>query len=185
MCGTEATLSAHSTCLPGHAVAAKFRKLGWLVRTVGKHVCPNCQINDRNPNKPREVAAMPPSHSLKDRIEQPKAAPATKDTLKAERSPAAKSAIPLLYMALDEGYDRTAQDYKPGYSDERIAKETGLAVEFVRARRESDFGPIRDPKSVALIGGLNDLGGLAMEFRALSARVESKLNELRSLALKA
>ncbi|MCW2275094.1 hypothetical protein GJ654_10200 [Rhodoblastus acidophilus] len=176
-------MSAHSTCIPASSVAAKFRKLGWLVRAVGKHVCPNCQVSDRNHNPNPQEGVMAPPLSLKDRLEQPKAQPA-KEPAKAERSIAAKSAIPLLYMALDEGYDRAGQDYKPGYSDERIAKETGLAVEFVRARRESDFGPIRDPKAVALIGGLNDLGGLAIEFRALSARVESKLNELRALALK-
>ena len=61
---------------------------------------------------------------------------------KVERSPVAAARLGELYMILTDVFLVADKAYKPGWSDERIAKETGLSVEFVAKRRLEDYGPI-------------------------------------------
>ncbi|MFG1214970.1 hypothetical protein V5F72_20970 [Xanthobacter flavus] len=61
---------------------------------------------------------------------------------KPSASPAASDAIVNLYLILSDAYDRAKKGFKPGWSDERVARETGLALGVVEERRERDFGPL-------------------------------------------
>lgn len=77
-------------------------------------------------------------------------------------SEAAKKAKRLIYQCLEDYYDDKAKAYRPGYSDERVAKETGAAVGFVREIREADFGPL----------------GCPPELQAVAAEIEAARKEL-------
>lgn len=45
-------------------------------------------------------------------------------------------------------YDLASGRYKDGYSDQRIAEETGVAVAWVKSRREEEFGPLKEPEEI-------------------------------------
>lgn len=52
---------------------------------------------------------------------------------------------------LDEHFDIEAGRYAAGWSDEKIAEETGLAVNHVTEYRRAEFGEIKEPTELALI----------------------------------
>lgn len=124
-CRSEAHLNGGAR-LPEPIAAKKFEQQGWLVDGRGHHYCPACLGTKRKWRKDEMIsngkaqASAPPP----------------------ERTPAAREKLGELYMMLSEAYQGATQTYAAGWSDERIAKETGLALEFVAARRESDFGPL-------------------------------------------
>jgi hypothetical protein len=164
-CGREDVLSAHSGRLTSAHVAGTFTSRGWLVGDAGKHVCPDCLAKRRAERR-----------AAKEKPEMPKV----------ERSPAATQKIGELYMILSEAYDAAGKVYKPGWSDQRIAKETGLAPEFVAKRREDDFGPVIVDASfddlAAVQGALTAKIALA---RAATERQREQIAELEELAAKA
>lgn len=129
-CGADEWKSAaHGVRVDEHTMANVFRTKGWRVeQRKDRHLCPSCVAKDQEQARARRAekeAAM---------AEQ-----------KSERSPAAAVKLGELYMMLSDAYEPARKVYKPGWSDDRIAKETGLAIEFVRARREQDFGPLAPP----------------------------------------
>jgi ribosome-binding protein aMBF1 (putative translation factor) len=135
-CPATDAISAHDGRLPPHTAALKFAQRGWSVRGVGKHLCPACTLADSRKARPPKEPPMK---------EETKAKPAPKVAAANENqapSAPASSAIVDLYMRLDDAYDRAARRYREGWSDERLAKETGLALAVVRERRERDFGPL-------------------------------------------
>ncbi len=63
----------------------------------------------------------------------------------AEISDAARTARRLATLLLEEKFDVATGQYRDGYTDEKVAKETGAALAFVFKRREDDFGPLKVP----------------------------------------
>jgi hypothetical protein len=123
VCRDDDFISAHNGRTPAATVAAKFRKAGWVVGDVGEHLCPGCAA------KRRVKVHLGGSAMLKSTT-----TPALDDV--------ARRAIPLLYVALEDKYDRAAKAYRGGASDETIAAELGLPVAVVAERRAADFGPL-------------------------------------------
>lgn len=164
-CSREDVLSAHSCRMSSAHVAGIFTSRGWLVGDVGKHVCPDC---------------------LKRRRAERRAEKEKLEMSKVERSPLAAQKIGELYMILSEAYDAAGKTYKPGWSDARITKETGLALEFVAKRREDDFGPVIVDTSfddlAAMHGALTTKIAVA---RVAMDRARDQLGELEALAAKA
>ena len=68
---------------------------------------------------------------------------------------------------LFEHYDTAAQDYRAGWDDARIAKESGLSETFVAQRRSADYGPISPPKSVVV----NEAAGMAEKIKQVAKDV--------------
>ena len=60
-------------------------------------------------------------------------------------------------------------DYKPGWTDARIAKEAGLSEVFVAQRRAADYGPISPPKPPILQNASNAVGHMATAIRDIAA----------------
>lgn len=187
-CPAKAVVSAHAGRLPPHTVALKFGQRGWRVAGVGKHLCPACAAAARPARKPlSEDSAMPPK-AAKPAIANENTAP--------HASPEASRSIALLYMLLDEKYDREKKAYATGYDDARVAKETDLALALVVERRERDFGPlVKDTTredmataTLALATEIADLEGQVESLQRLAAaatnriaRVKVSLNDLRKL----
>lgn len=152
-------------------VAGKFRRKGWLVADLGKHICPACRT---------KKAAKKKDEALKEEVIVMAAA--------TERSPAAVSKLPELYMILGDAYDPMRKNYKEGWSDERIAKETGLSPDFVAKRREVDFGPVKDTtledlsKQIsAYIGSVDEIGISSEVIRGAVKELQEKICKTQNL----
>lgn len=65
----------------------------------------------------------------------------TVDAVKAKRREA--------HTAIELYFDIAKGAYREGYSDERIAQDTGLSVDWVAKRREEEFGPLKEPDELA------------------------------------
>ena len=122
-CREEDFISAHNGRAPASTIAAKFRKAGWFVGDVGKHLCPGCA------GKRRGALHSGGSAMLKTTM-----TPALDDT--------ARRALPILYVALEDKYDRETKAYRDGATDASIAAELHLPVAIVAERRTTDFGPL-------------------------------------------
>lgn len=97
-------------------------------------------------------------------------------------SEAARKAKRLIYQFLEDFYDDQAKAYRPGHSDESIAKETGAAVAFVREIREADFGPIGEPPEVRAIR--TELAALRDAATEVQNALGSRLNDLDARSAK-
>lgn len=50
-----------------------------------------------------------------------------------------------VFAALEDNFDAEKGEYLHGYSDERIAKETGISIDGVKKYRIDGFGKLRAP----------------------------------------
>lgn len=62
-----------------------------------------------------------------------------------------------------ENYDTSIPGYKPGWNDARIAKESGLSVEWVASRRQVDLGPAGPAKPPADVAAREAFGKIVAE----------------------
>lgn len=103
---------------------------------VDPHVCPNCQ------RKPKE-----------------RPAPMT-----ASPSPAAMKAQAEMFQLLSLHFDGDTGRYAKGWSDAKIAAQTGIAVDLVTAFRTAGFGELKDaPEIVAIRAEIATLESLVAE----------------------
>lgn len=63
----------------------------------------------------------------------------------AQVTPTTVSAMRKVFAALEDNFDAEKGEYLHGYSDERIAKETGISVDGVKKYRIDGFGKLRAP----------------------------------------
>lgn len=103
---------------------------------------------------------------------------ATAPDTKPQPSDAAKRAKRMVYQALEDYYDDTKKAYRPGYSDESIAKETGAALDFVRRIREEDFGPLGVPPELQTL--IDHAASLREEIGTAFASYQSRLDSFNS-----
>lgn len=108
-----------------------WRVRGWEVDTrKGKFVCNLCIRKETEARrKEKESRKMEKANG----IAQP---------------PSQSSALAKKIMSdlLFDHYDLSAQDYKDGWDDKRIATECGLSETFVAQRRSADYGPVKPKK---------------------------------------
>lgn len=198
-CGSEDFFSYRGGRMPTVVVSKKFRNRGWCVGDGDDHVCPTCAGTFRAV-KPRpnhsaaaalKTAPQPDAPINIPSFEEAMAKSATvAPPAQMVRSPAAATGLGLLYMALADNFDPTKGRYRGDWSDEKVAKETGLALDFVRQRRESDFGPIiagpdLDRLRVELVALENQHDGVVKGISNLNKRAEACMEELRSIAKQA
>jgi ribosome-binding protein aMBF1 (putative translation factor) len=126
-CGAEGRNAFGITPASDDLAESFFARRGWVVDRRKGHVCPDCQK--------KETAAR--RQSVAERRVGMSAD---------EKSAKAKAAIPAMYILLEDAYDRAAENYKPGWSDARVAKEVGLSEALVATRRAADFGGLTPPK---------------------------------------
>lgn len=142
-------LTLHVPCARGHSydvvvapgshpdqVAKKMLGTGW---TFGRHLL--CPDHGRKSEQPKKEKAAPMSAATA-------SAPAV-SAAQAVPSDAAKRAHRLVMMLLEDQYDENAKSYRPGWTDAKVAQETGAAEAHVRETRERYFGPADMPPEVA------------------------------------
>ncbi len=61
--------------------------------------------------------------------------------------------------------------YEDGWSDERVAKESGMPVAWVSKRRDEEYGPLKEPSEFVEIR--NEAKALASEIGKLQAKLDA------------
>jgi AraC-like DNA-binding protein len=148
-------------------IAKRMIRRGWTVGS--KLTCPDCS---RKPARRKEpaVVAKPLEQSAAAVTSMPTATGAL-----AAPSEAAKKAHRFVMMMLEEHYDEAKNCYRAGYSDAKIAKESGASEPHVRDTREKYFGPIGEPAEVRALKA--ELAKLSDEFATQIATFQRRLDE--------
>lgn len=145
------------TVLAAETVVAKARRNGW--ETGKRPVCADCRSKAK---ERKDVGTM----ELKEAAAKGAAAAVA-------ASDAAKRAKRMVFMALEDYYDDGKRAYKPGWSDERIAKELGLSEATVANIRDENYGPAGEPPEIEK---------LRAEFAAWEADRRKAIASVRELA---
>lgn len=100
-------------------------------------------------------------------------------------TPAAGKAIRHVFQLLEDHFDETGGRYKDGWSDEKIAKETGLSIHAIHEHRVAAFGRIKPPGELGeLKRELEEVQRLYLksdeEFKAAIAQLKSKIKALEA-----
>ena len=165
-CGTEVFNQLNKGRAGPEVLANSFKKKGWHVDFMGRHcLCPACVARKQTVNKKQEKFVMSPKTSdLSPSV-------ASFKELPSEESILAKS---LMMERLLSAYDARERNYRPGWSDERIAQECKLSVVVVAKRREEDFGPLPPPKTPLVV----DLERHLDTFNSTSRIIAERLTEV-------
>lgn len=140
-----------------------FRKRGWNVDPRHEmHSCPECV-------RKMTEAARNEKATLK--VEKKQL------SIVSDTSPSPNSALAKKIMSdlLFDNYDLGAQDYKPGWDDARIAKESGMSEAFVAQRRAADYGPVSPPRKAVV----RECAGMAAKIRLLAREVSEQAGVLK------
>lgn len=114
--------------LPPDAMPRQLAQRGWhLARR--RATCPDCVTKEKT--------------TMAEQTAQP--APVR------EQTPAAKKVHRSVMEALMIAYDDDAKRYTGGYTDAKVAEETGAATEYVQKVREDYFGPIAEPEEIVAL----------------------------------
>jgi hypothetical protein len=99
-----------------------FRRAGWTVGRGIRPLCPSCSSN-REAKEVKDTPLVGPSPKIARRV----------------------------FGLLDDHFDEETRRYRPGYSDERVAKEADTAIELVMRLRREAYGELaEDPKLTEL-----------------------------------
>lgn len=115
--------------LPPDAMPRQLAQRGWRIARR-KATCPDCVT--------KETTTMP----------EPTAITAPQER---EATPDAKRVHRTVMEALMSVYDDDAKRYTGGYTDAKVAEETGAALAYVAKVREDYFGPIAEPAEIVAL----------------------------------
>lgn len=153
---------------------AYFRRRGWAVDLRRGSKCPDCQKSE---------AAMRRKLEEKKRMEKQIVAAG-----KPSPTPAASTNIADFYLLMEDAYDKAARRYKSGWSDERIATETGLALGHVARRRAEDYGPNPPPEpdhiaEITRLAGpvVTEMGHMREALEAMSKHMAALIAEIDAI----
>lgn len=132
-----------STILPKH-----FANQGW--RLGKRPICPACAKATKHKEPAMKAAPSTP------------ATPPTPDA-RAQRRDA--------HALIELTFDIAKGAFKDGYSDARIATETGVAEKWVKQRREDEFGPLKRPDEITELR--EQLADAEKSVAALKARFDA------------
>lgn len=83
-----------------------------------------------------------------------------------------------MYRLLQEHFNVEDGAYGPEWSDERIAKDCSLSLEFVAAIRDEAFGPLKEPPEIAKLNA--DLEALASLFEEQTNQFKAEIATMRA-----
>lgn len=158
--------------LPPEVIDKKFVQKGW---ELDPNVCPNCVGKKVKAKKEQKMATAKPNGAL---AEDPVLKAVSANTHKAQAK---------MHQLLCTYFDEEEGTFSPGWNDERIAKESGMALTHVIDVREQGYGPLKEPEEVTKlksdIKALNDLvveslTNAQKEVNALNARVTELTKKL-------
>lgn len=127
--------------MPPEQIDQKFKQAGWR---LDPHRCPDC-IRKAAQSKGKPMASNP--------------------------SPAAVKAQAKMFSLLSQHFTPDDGRYAKGWSDKKIADETGVSVEMVAAVRSEAFGELKEP---------SEIQALRQEITALEGLVSEQIATLRT-----
>lgn len=151
--------------MPPNVIDKKFVQKGW---ETDPNICPNCVEKKVKAKKEQKMATAKPNGAL---AENPVLKAVSADTHKATAK---------MHQLLSTYFDGDEGTFSPGWNDERIAKESGMAVSHVADVREIAYGLLKEPEEVTQlrsdIKALHDLISETLvtaqkEVNALNTRV--------------
>lgn len=150
---------------PPDIIHKHFKTKGWEI--TKRPTCPICQTaKKRKPEMTKPATVTPISGAVS---ASPVAAPSA-DAKAARREAHDRIAV---YFDIANG------SYTDGYSDQRIAEETGVAVAWVKQRREEEFGPIKTPREFSeLLDQIAAAKGRQNEIKTVIDDIETRMNAL-------
>lgn len=101
-----------------------------------------------------------------------------KMTVASKPTPAAMKAQAQMFALLSQHFDPDGGKFAAGWSDQRIAKDTGLSLDMVTEFRRAGFGEIKEAPGLTAIR--QDLVALEDLSREHSAQVASEIANLRT-----
>jgi hypothetical protein len=110
--------------------------------------------------------------------EEPKPMSASVTPIQPQPSDEAKAARRLAHMLLEEQFDVEKGCFRNGYSDAKIAAESGAAVAFVSKRREEEFGPLKQPPEIA--AAREELDAFEQKIAEIERSARAAVESLRS-----
>lgn len=99
----------------------------------------------------------------------------------AQITPTTVSAMRKVFAALEDNFDAEKGEYRHGYSDERIAKETGISVDGVKKYRIDGFGKLRPPSELDTLK--REVEELQEMFLKFEGEMKEKLKDSRARIL--
>lgn len=130
---------------PPDQVTKHFAERGWSIKSANRILCPQCSAK-RKEKPVTKLAAVP--------------------TPAFDAKAARREAHDLIAMT----FSIPTGQYSDGYSDERIAKETGISLDWVKQRREEEFGSLKQPDELAQMR--KELADAAEAVAEIKARFE-------------
>lgn len=112
-----------------------------------------------------KIAGSPFMHTLTKTQEEPEMNATVTPIITVSPSDEARTARRLATMLIEEKFDVGGGFYRDGYTDKKVADETGVAEHFVTKRREEDFGPMKEPPEIAR--ARNELDALTKRVKEL------------------
>lgn len=128
-----------------------------------------------------------PDHTRREKSAMPETTQPAVVTPAAGMTPDARKVHRAVMEALMSVYDDDGKRYTGGYTDAKVAEETGAAVEYVRKTREEFFGPVAiPPEFTALRGELDALtasiAATRRDMTTVRQNGEAKIAELEEQA---
>ena len=178
-CGSKEEWAIAHSKPPPDILGKHFSNKGWYVRK--RPLCPSCCVqSDPSADDRPKVESDPPATNLPLAAALRRALTEKKETtpmsnvapLKTEQAPteAVKAARRKANEFLMFHFDVEKGRYEDGWSDERVAKDSGMPVAWVVKRREEEYGALKQPSEFAEIRA--QAAALASEIGKLNARLE-------------
>lgn len=121
VCGKTRHISLRAN-MPPEQIDQKFQQAGWR---LDPHRCPDCITAAKETKRAMTASAKPTAAAMRAQAE--------------------------MIQLLAENFDKGKGAFADGYTDERIAKETGLALDVVREYRLACFGELKEPNEIGLL----------------------------------
>lgn len=157
---------------PSEIVDKKFTARGWELDPI---VCPPC-LDKKRAAKPAHTETPKNTDNHKEQEEMQTAALAANDALKAISSDMHKANAKMHQMLVIH-FDADAGKYADGWNDERVAKESGVALSHVAEIRALAYGELKEPEEVtALRNDIKALNELITETLIAAQKEVNSLN---------
>lgn len=143
--------------MPPEALNKFIQQQGWQLDLREPPKCPAC-IQKRRKAK-RGVEEMAQTITCEAPEPQPAAEPAPEPAAQGVTEIAINpKLLRSVYSKLEEAFDEEARRYVRGWSDDRVARETGASLDFVQKIRREAYGPIEpDPAVIEIKAKIGDL----------------------------
>lgn len=142
------------------------RTKGWDVGAGRDPVCPKCRGGRKSMSQLKNGAAI-------SAVPDPPAAMPTLPSAQLSRK---------VFASLEENFDEQTKRYRSGWSDARVAKETGASETFVASTRRAAFGELAEDPAVTSLKEDIDLKGMEID-QTIADLVKHK-EELAALRLR-